>query len=176
MQIDLGLDIFFWHNGIVITVFRRMSRIIWILAAFASCYAEARQQGTLPVGEQEAPGVNLPPASVSCEFDKVIAYNGIVTDYRRTTTSIKVTISTDRGTDETITIHQKDGIFAPYFLLFNRDFREPDWLLIEADTNQVIAGVRATAWICLDGETPPVIDWQPGIAHPGGRRSEGNQP
>lgn len=138
--------------------------------------AEAQQDQTPPVGEREALRTAMPPAEWNCAHDQLTSYSGIVSRYSRMPGALEMTVSTDRGTEESISIVKTSGDFRLYFLLFSRAFREENWPVIETEAGRLQPGVRATVWVCLDGVTPPLVDWQPGYAEPARRERGSNQP
>lgn len=144
-----------------------MAGSLLIMASVTLSSAAAQEKSTLPIGDQPALQRHEPPAAVVCDRSQLTSYKGVVSGYKRTPGSISITVSTDWGTEEDIVINSGIDAFESYFLLFNRPFREQDWPLIEERAGKLRPGVRATAWICLDGETPPIIDWQPGYSSPG---------
>ena len=162
----------FWHNGrMPPTSYFKLSFLLF-LAPILISKANAQENTTLPVGEQTAPRSAAPPSTVLCDRSQLTSYNGIVSDYSRTPEIVSITISTDWGTVESVVVNQADGEFERYFLMFSRTFSEEDWPLIESEPGELLPNVRATAWICLDGVTPPQIDWQPGYSKPGRSRRQ----
>lgn len=151
---------------------RSKLRYLLILVTFAITLADAQENKTLPVGAQDTVERIAPPAGLVCDRNQLTSYNGIVSVYSRSPESISITISTDWGTEESVAIQQEEGEFEPYFLLFSRPFSEEEWSLIEEKPGKLLPNVRATAWICLDGVTLPVIDWQPGYSSPGRSRRQ----
>lgn len=145
---------------------RRPRLLLPFMLAFAVTHAGAQFKQSLSVGEQAISQQTTPPASVVCNRDQLTHYQGTVSGHSRTPQSISVTISTDWGTEEVVTIEQENGDIESYFLLFNRKFREDDWPLIEEAPGKLLPSVRATVWLCLDDETTPVINWQPGYSRP----------
>lgn len=158
---------FFWHNGPMFPAGRLKLSIPLFLVPLLISSANAQKKTTLPVGDQSVGQRTAPPSAVVCDRNQLTSYNGIVSGYNRTPESVSITISTDWGTVESVAINQVNGEFERYFLMFSRPFSEEDWPLIEAGPGELLPNVRATAWICLDGATPPQIDWQPGYSKPG---------
>lgn len=138
-----------------------------LLTAFISFGAFAQHNQTLPVGKQAEQRRSAPPDQVGCDRGQLTSYTGIVSDYHRAASSLTISVSTDWGTEESLAIQRDDGEFTLYFLLFNGPFSEEDWHLIESEPGKLLPAVRVTAWVCLDGVTPPLIDWQPGYSKPG---------
>ena len=42
-----------------------------------------------------------------------------------------------------------------------KEFIKDDWLKVEVEPGVLVTSMYAFVWVCLDEETPPVIDWQP---------------
>jgi hypothetical protein len=102
------------------------------------------------------------PAVISCDRNQLTSWTGAVSGYRRQDKSTWLEISTDEQTVEQTTIeHDGAADASAHYLLRSEPFTQADWPAIETAPGKLIDGVRATAWICLDGRTPPVIDWQP---------------
>ena len=156
----------FWHNEFMHSIDRNILICLLSLFSVAVFDLDAQERKTLPVGEQASPQRGAPPASVLCGWDQVTSFSGLVNDYNRAPGIISFTISTDWGTEERVAIEQEDNEFEPYFLLFSRPFSKDGWQLIESEPGKLLPNVRATAWVCLDGVTPPLIDWQPGYSKP----------
>ena len=53
-----------------------------------------------------------------------------------------------------------DDQACAYFLVWGEKFSESDWKRIETGKNQLRPDLRATVWVCDNGENP-VVDWQP---------------
>ena len=70
-----------------------------------------------------------------------------------------VTIRTDADTMETVEIRHERA--ADAFLINGMPFRTDDWAKIEKKDSALLPGMRATAWVCLDGKTETVLDWRP---------------
>lgn len=136
---------------------------LWLLVAclpLAACADhKAIAAGNAAVATQ-APqrGRLMPPESLRCERNDLTSYAGLATRYSRTKQEIRVTIETDAGTRETVT--------APVTgtnLLNGVAFAETDWHTIESSPGVLRSGIRVIAWVCLDGKTPPVLDWRPDL-------------
>lgn len=116
--------------------------------------------------EQDAGGRSMgrlaPPADITCDHNDLTSWTGRVTGYRRTADQTWLEISTDEDTIEQTSIDHAGGPDASaQYLLWSEPFPENGWAEIEIAPGQLKDGMRATAWICLDGVTAPVIDWQP---------------
>jgi len=104
----------------------------------------------------------MPPPSVSCDQNQLTSYTGAVTAYQRQHGATRLSIHTDWDTDESVELHHADNDNpSRQFLLAGRPFTESDWQHIESAPGILITGMRATAWVCRDGENPTLIDWQP---------------
>ena len=105
----------------------------------------------------------MPPSAVSCDRNQLTSYSGVVTAYQRQPGMTRLSIHTDWDTDESIELHHA-GSEDPsrQFLLSGRPFATSDWQRIESAPGILNTGMRATAWVCGDGEIPTLIDWQPG--------------
>lgn len=89
-------------------------------------------------------------------------YSGQLTGYRRAQHRTELVFHTDWDTDETVHLeHPGSDDPSGAFRIEGRPFEASDWSRIESAPGMLRAGVRATAWVCEDGITPPVIDWQP---------------
>jgi len=103
-----------------------------------------------------------PPPAISCDRNQLTSWTGKVSGYRRGDKVIWIEISTDEQTVEQATIeHDGWADAASRYLLWGDPFTHADWTAIESSPGKLMDGMRATVWICSDGMTPPVIDWQP---------------
>ena len=113
-----------------------------------------------PGAHAAAQGRVMPPARVSCDRNQLTSYFGKVIGYRRLKAGVWLRIATDYDTVEEVTLrHPNEGDPADYFLYRGRPFTAPDWARIESKPGKLRAGMRATAWVCGDGHTVPLIDW-----------------
>ena len=104
----------------------------------------------------------LRPPPLACDRNELTSWRGVVSGYRRGDHESWLQISTDDDTVEEATLAHPDAPDASAFYRFNgQPFTAADRNAIESAPGTLRAGMRATAWICLDGVTPPVIDWQP---------------
>lgn len=103
-----------------------------------------------------------PPARLDCDHNHLTSYNGQVAEYHRSEDSITITIDTDWDTEETVSLEftEKDSP-AAHFLMNGKEFIKDDWLKVEVEPGVLVTGMYAFVWVCLDEETPPVIDWRP---------------
>ena len=107
-----------------------------------------------------AAGRIMPPKRIACERNALTSYFGQVTAYKRGKARVWLRIATDYGTVEEVTAvdpAEKDP--ANLFLYQGRAFAAADWQRIESKPGVLRKGTRATAWVCGDGRTPPLIDW-----------------
>lgn len=113
----------------------------------------------------EPPAANtgrLRPPPLACDRNHLTSWRGRVTGYRREEQQTWLEISTDYDTVETLTLpHPQAGDASGFYRLNGRDFTDADWRAIESAAGTLREGMRAIAWVCDDGVTPPVIDWQP---------------
>jgi hypothetical protein len=104
----------------------------------------------------------LRPPPLACDINQTTSWTGRVTGYRRDAGGLWFRIATDEDTVEEATLAGRtQADWAKQFLLRRTTFNAGDWSRIERKPGVLIEGMRATAWICEDGKTPPVIDWQP---------------
>lgn len=107
-------------------------------------------------------GGRLRPPPLACDINQTTSWTGRVTGYRRDAKGLWFRIATDADTIEEATLAgRSQADWAKQFLLRRTIFNAGDWSHIEQAPGRLIDGMRATAWICEDGKTPPVIDWQP---------------
>jgi hypothetical protein len=112
-----------------------------------------------PVPSREG---RLRPPPLACDINQTTSWTGRVTGYRRDAKGLWFRIATDEDTVEEATLAGRtQADWAKQFLLRRTTFNAGDWSRIERKPGVLIEGMRATAWICEDGKTPPVIDWQP---------------
>jgi hypothetical protein len=103
-----------------------------------------------------------PPATLTCDINHVTSWSGVVSGYLPLPKTTWLQISTDDDTIEETTIdHDGKPDASAHYLLWGEPFTATDWPKIEKSKGMLIKGIRAVAWICDDGKTAPVIDWQP---------------
>lgn len=113
-------------------------------------------------GRSRAMGRIAPSPLLSCDHNQLTSWTGVTSGYHRLEKSTWLEISTDYDTVEQTTLEHDNALDAStFYLLWGKPFKQADWAAIEASHGVLINGMRATAWICSDGTTPPVIDWQP---------------
>ncbi len=104
----------------------------------------------------------MPPATLVCDRNQLTSWTGEVTGYRRESDQTWIEIHTDEQTVESTTIEHPDKVDASeHYLLWAQPFTQEDWQTVEQLPGVLLPGMRATAWICNDGVTPALIDWQP---------------
>ena len=102
----------------------------------------------------------MAPSRVSCDPNQLTSYFGKVTGYKRGKVRVWLRIATDYDTVEEVTaIDPAEKDPANLFLYQGRKFTSADWQRIERKPGVLRPGVRATAWVCSDGKTPALIDW-----------------
>lgn len=103
-----------------------------------------------------------PLPSVSCDRNQLTSWFGVVSGYRTDTGQTWLQITTDYDTVEAVTLkHPEQSDAAGFYRLWGEPFQKSDWSVIEQTSGTLVTGMRATAWICEDEQTPPLIDWQP---------------
>ena len=123
-----------------------------VVAGLLGCTAMAAQDS----------GRLRPSPQLACDRNNLTSYSGLVTGYRRDKDSTWIEISTDEDTVEPVTVPhdgQKDA--SSHYWLWGAPFTAADSAQIEKSPGLLIDSIRAVAWVCEDGKTPPVIDWQP---------------
>lgn len=134
-----------------------------------ACAAHAPQETTstpeVALGDASDTGRSSrlrPPATLACDRNHLTSYTGAVSGYRRDAEQTWLEISTDEDTVEAVTVaHAGQADASAHYLLRGETFTANDWPAIEAGKGKLIEDMRATAWVCDDGVTAPVIDWQP---------------
>ena len=122
--------------------------------------ALASMAGAGEAAERPVTGRVMAPAAVSCDPNQLTSYFGKVTGYKRGKTGTWLRIATDYDTVEEVQVANggaKDA--SAHYLYEGRAFTAKDWLRIESKPGVLRAGTRATAWVCSDGRTPPLVDW-----------------
>lgn len=102
-----------------------------------------------------------PPSALECPRDQLTLYGGEVKRYQRRHGQTQISIDTDWGTTESVTLrHAGSKDASPWFLLRGQAFKPEDWPRIESSPGRLHAGMRAAAWVCDDGRNA-IVDWQP---------------
>ena len=120
--------------------------------------------GLLPAPElaMGAGGRMRAPAAITCDRNQLTSYSGRVSGYRPGTSRTWLQISTDEDTLEALNIeHAGQPDASARYLLRGEAFPAAGLSSIESRPGKLIVGMRAVAWVCLDGKTAPLIDWQP---------------
>jgi len=95
----------------------------------------------------------MPPArAAACKAD-LTAYFGKVTAYKHGKDFVWLRIATDYGTVEEVRAPTNN------FLYQGRAWTTVDWQRVETRPGVLRPDTRATAWVCSDPKTPPLIDW-----------------
>ncbi|OGT56863.1 MAG: hypothetical protein A3E01_18290 [Gammaproteobacteria bacterium RIFCSPHIGHO2_12_FULL_63_22] len=136
-------------------------------AGLLGCTAMAAQDSPPPEAsvqaDASAPSGRLRPSpQLACDRNNLTSYSGVVSGYRVDPDNTHFEISTDEDTVEALAVDhdgQADG--RAHYLLWGAPFTAADFAQIEKSPGVLIDGMRAVAWVCDDGKTPPVIDWQP---------------
>jgi hypothetical protein len=74
--------------------------------------------------------------------------------------STRIRMRTDEETSEQFTLRHSGDNPSEYFLIWGERFSEKDWSRIEMGKNKLRPKLRATFWVCDNGENP-IVDWQP---------------
>jgi hypothetical protein len=122
--------------------------------------ALAAGASTAPAARTAAGGGRVrPPAQVSCGHGALTSYFGRVVAYRRSARQAWLRIATDYGTTEEVSVPLASATDTSRFLMHGQAFGTRHWAAIETKPGVLRAGTRATAWVCVGGKQPPVIDW-----------------
>jgi hypothetical protein len=131
-----------------------------VLALALSSASACANAGAGPEAAPSERGRIMPPAQVRCDRSQLTSYFGDVTAYKRGKVRVWLRIATDYGTLEEVTaIDPAEKDPANLFLYQGQAFTSADWQRIERKPGVLRKGTRATAWVCRDGKTPPLIDW-----------------
>jgi hypothetical protein len=104
----------------------------------------------------------MPPEALTCPRDQLTLYHGAVTAYRREPGRTVLRIRTDWATTESVRLaHPGSDDPSGRFLIDGAPFVAADWSRIETAPGRLRSPMRAAAWVCGDGLTPPLVDWQP---------------
>ena len=117
--------------------------------------------GTGLAAAPREPARSQVPEGLACARDQLTSYTGRVVAYRRSPAQAWLRIATDWQSLEAVTIRATGPQdLERQFLIEGRPFAAGDWPRIEQKPGQLLAGMRATAWVC-EGGRRPVVDWQP---------------
>jgi len=135
---------------------RPIGHVLMVAIFLSSNFAMARESAERHIGRIS------PPAIISCDRNQLTSWTGEVTAYRRETHTTLLEISTDEDTIEQVRIEHAGSVDASaHYLLWGEPFTHTNWAAIEKAPGKLINNMRVTAWICLDGQTSPVVDWKP---------------
>ena len=101
-----------------------------------------------------------PPEKITCSRNHLTSFTGKVLSMKRQKGSTRMRMRTDEETSEQFTLRHASDDPSQYFLMWGETFTENDWKRIETGKNQLRPNLRATVWVCDNGENP-VVDWQP---------------
>lgn len=123
----------------------------------------AWKESGLPVEsnrKENSEGRLAPPAAVTCNRNDLTVYAGAVRQYRREMDKTSITIETNEGTIERVTLrHTGSDDPSQFFLIEGTPFTASDWNRIERKKGELLPLMNARAWVCTDGTI--VIDWRP---------------
>jgi hypothetical protein len=135
------------------------------LPFLACCIAASLLCGSAGSAGQEAtPGGGRlrPPEAITCDRNHLTSWSGVVSGYRRENKQTWLQVNTDEDTVEQIMLdHHGEKDASAYYLIGQQKFTKKDWPKIERFKGMLITGTRAVVWVCDDGKTAPVVDWQP---------------
>ena len=99
------------------------------------------------------------PQTFHCRPNDLTNYTGVVTGYRREAGRTTLRIHTDYETNERVTLaHPGTDDPSAFFRVGGRPFAAGDWALIEQRKGQLRPGVRASIWVCADGQA--MVEWR----------------
>ncbi|USD20633.1 hypothetical protein MJO52_16365 [Microbulbifer variabilis] len=102
------------------------------------------------------------PGYVACNRNQLTSWQGEVTKLVRTGNSVKVWISTDYDTKESLELTMPSWkALLGQFRLQGKEFLESDWGKVTDPQAGLRPGVRAVIWLCENKAYPTVINWQP---------------
>ncbi|MEW6734838.1 MAG: hypothetical protein AB1489_26160 [Acidobacteriota bacterium] len=102
-----------------------------------------------------------PPDKIKCKRDDLTSFTGRVLSFKRYQGYTILKMRTDEKTQEKFTLrHPNTDDPKEFFLLRGETFQPQHWTLIEIGKNRLRPNMRATVWVCLDGNAP-IVDWQP---------------
>jgi hypothetical protein len=99
-----------------------------------------------------------PPAQLTCPRDQLTSFTGRVISFSRAAGRTTLRIRTDWETTERVIVqHPGTRDPSPRFLIGGERFTSGDWMHIEDARGHLRQGLRATAWVCTDGNV--LVDW-----------------
>ena len=136
-------------------------RPCFVLALAALALLSCVEAQARPATPGRGGGRVMLPAGLACDANHVTSWFGVVSGYRRERGRTWIRIDTDYDTVESTTIeHAGEPDASKHYRFQGRAFTAKDFARIELKPGVLRKGVRATAWVCDDGRTPPLIDWQ----------------
>lgn len=140
----------------IVSRLTRRLLIAMFCAVLLSCAAVAQDSGARRMSRL------APPPTITCDRNHLTSWTGVITGYRRESDRTWLEISTDENTVERTTLgHDGRADASRRYLMRGEPFKAQDWAVIEQSAGVLKKGMRATVWICEDGVTPPIVDWQP---------------
>ena len=117
-----------------------------------------------PAMGQRSAGRVMPPPELVCDRNDLTSYNGALTAYTPHSDFTLIEIATEWDTIEAVRVpHSAEHEIEAAFTIYGEAFKPEHWVKLGAlDGSRLPAkGTQLIAWVCLDGETPPIIDWRP---------------
>jgi hypothetical protein len=104
----------------------------------------------------------LVPDYVSCDRNNLTSWTGQVVAYTHHDLKTVITLDTDDGTTETLTLEpsQTAALTAQYYV-HGKHFELADWAKIENEDRHLLPNIRATVWLCSEASILPIINWLP---------------
>ena len=128
---------------------------VWAMAIFALSLSAAG------AAQAQGGGRVMAPSGLACDVNHLSSWFGVVSGYRREHGRTWIRIHTDYATVESTTIeHAGQPDASKHYRYQGRAFTAKDFARIERKPGVLRPGVRATVWVCDDGKTPPMVDWQ----------------
>lgn len=133
-----------------------------LTSVLMACAASAGQESSGKENSETRAGRLATPAASACDRNQLTSWFGKVSGYHRENEVVQLEVSTDYDTVEQIDLHYGAQSTAPaQFQLWGEPFTDADWTTIERSPGVLKEGLRVVVWICEDGQTPPLVDWQP---------------
>ena len=107
---------------------------------------------------------SMPPEILECDRNDLTSYNGALMAYTPHNDFTLIEIATEWDTIEAVRVpHSAEHKIEAAFTIHGEAFKPEHWAELGAlDDNRLpTKGTQLIAWVCLDGETPPIIDWRP---------------
>jgi hypothetical protein len=139
------------------------STSVAIAVAIATLVVAAAAEGRQD-RRSAAPPRLRPPEGFACAANDLTAYTGVVTRYQREPERTTLRIRTDWETTEDVAVPHHGAVdSAASFRYAGRPFTAVDWPRIELRPGVLRPSMRATAWVCKDGQV--MIDWEAPAAY-----------